>query len=686
MANKFSAIKGRNFIIKARREFCKKELSVYKKPTKVAVIGLDCAITHLIEKHIAEGHLPTFRRLFEEGVLAKNCLTNYPTVTPPGWATLATGAWAGTHGITDFHVHEPGTQLDNSNIKEAFSSERLQAEFIWDAADRAGKKSIVLNYPGAWPRNMNNGVVIGGTGLSIGEYRDGLWLLQSRNTLCHDQLITTGIYPNSIRREFSEAGEWANVPEMGEGPLEMEVDLNFPDAKERPAPTTWYILVRETGDEGYDRVTLSRTRNFKHAFCTLCVGEWSQKIFTKIRMEDGSEQDVFFRVKLLELSDDADDFRLFIGNLCCTTGWTSPPELAEKISAFSREGTFASGGGLIGYPVGWFDLDTYVEINEQYTQFLADAAEVALKEGDWDIFYMHSHPPDWVYHAVMTDMDPETCQDEKKRKAAWKAHLEVYETQDRLIARLLRVMEDETLVVLVSDHGATPDGPIFDPYSALVPAGLCDNPKFDPTLDTGTGYTEEVLKKKAYRSLVFNPDPKKSKAIPQRAIYVYVNLKGRDPDGIVEPEDYKKVQQEIIDALYTYVDPDNGKRPVALALSKQDARILGLYGDRVGDVVYALYPWFGSQHAQILPTAEHGVGSLKGLFCLTGPGIRKGHRLERTVWLTDLVPTICYLMDLPLPAHTEGAVIYQALEDPDFKRKEVEELKNRLAEMEKRLG
>ena len=35
-----------------------------KKPKRVAVIGLDCAITHLIEKHIEDGHLPNFKKLF----------------------------------------------------------------------------------------------------------------------------------------------------------------------------------------------------------------------------------------------------------------------------------------------------------------------------------------------------------------------------------------------------------------------------------------------------------------------------------------------------------------------------------------------------------------------------------------------------------------------------------------------
>ena len=53
-------------------------------------------------------------------------------------------------------------------------------------------------------------------------------------------------------------------------------------------------------------------------------------------------------------------------------------------------------------------------------------------------------------------------------------------------------------------------------------------------------------------------------------------------------------------------------------------------------------------------------------------GIKKGERLERTAWLTDLVPTICYLMNWPVPEKAEGAVIYQAFEEPDFRFKEEE--------------
>ena len=647
-------------------------------PKKVAVIGLDCAEPKFIEQYIAEGHLPTFKKLIEGGVIADNCLVPYPTVTPPNWTTIGTGASAGTHGITDFHVEDPGAPLEAASSKEAFSSERSQAEYVWDAADKAGKKCIVLNFPGSWPSHMKDGIMVGGGGLSVGEWRDGLAALNSHVSLCHDQVVTTGVYPATIRGTFEEADDWDNAPDMGENPLEMEFALRFPGAEEKPAPATWYMLARRTGGDGYDKVTLSPTKDFKDAFCTLGVGEWSPKIVTNIKMPDGSEREVFFRCKLLELSDDAEDFRFLITALGQTSGWSSPPEIAKEI--VSEEGTLVPGGGVTGYALGWFDLDTYVELNDQYTKWMADAAATLLTNHEWDLFFMHSHPTDWIYHVLMTDMDPDLTKDEATRKKAWDAHFKIYQQQDELLAKILEVVGSDTLVMLVSDHGAVPDGTPFSPYSALAPAGLV---VFEEKIRSESA-AQAVRMKGMFSGLGRSrvPDPAKSKAIPMNSLYVYINLKGRNPDGIVEPADYEKVQQEIIDVLLTYVDPETGKRPVAMALSKQDARLLGLYGDNVGDVVWAQYPEFGGQHGNILPAAEWGIGSLKAIFTMTGPGIKKGARLERTVSLNDIVPTICYLMDLPLPEQAEGAILYQALKDPNVKLKEISKLKDAVGRME----
>jgi predicted AlkP superfamily phosphohydrolase/phosphomutase len=651
-------------------------------PKKVAVIGLDCALPHLIEKHIKEGHLPTFKKLIEGGAFAENCLVPYPTITPPNWASIATGAWPGTHGITDFHMHVPGTTPDTSNVVQAFSSERLQAEYIWDAADKAGKKCIVLNYPGSWPARMKNGIVVGGSGLTVTEKRDGIPGMTGKVNLCYDHLITTGFYPRAIKGSFQPASGWTKLPPKEQEPLELEARLNFRGAIAEIAETSWYVLARQSSDNGYDTITLSPSKNFTDAFCTLSVGQWSEVMETRIKLQDNSEREAFFRCKLIELSADAENLRLYISAMWSHSGWCSSPEVCDEL--VSKEGAILPGGGVFPYAIDFFDLQTFVEVNEMYTQWLAGAAQTLLSKHEWDLFFMHAHSPDWAYHMILTSMYPELNKDEARRKEAWEAHLSIYKAQDQMLARILEACTDDTLVILVSDHGAVADGPVFDPYKILVPAGLSalqeKQETVIPTTKRGEGLMEEL------RTMGLRPDVKKSKCFPQRTIYIYINLKGRDPEGIVEPEDYTSVQQQIIDALYMYVDPATGKRPVSLALSKQDARILGLYGDRVGDVIYALYPWYSGQHGNILPAAEWGIGSLKGLLSFYGPGIKNGCRLTRTCNLIDVVPTICYLMDLPLPAQAEGAIIYQALEDPDSKSKHLSSLKTRLSNMESKLS
>lgn len=651
-------------------------------PKRVALIGLDCALPHLIEKHIAEGHLPTFKKLIEGGVIAENCLVPYPTVTPPNWASIATGAWPGTHGITDFHVHKPGTTPTNANIVQAFSSDRCKAEYLWDAADGAGKKCIVLNYPGSWPSKMKNGIMVGGSGLSVGENRDGIQGLSSSVKGCLDQLITTGIYPRSVRGAFKPATGWKNLPAKEKDPLEIEARLVMVGAHTDLIQPVWYLLARQSGGDGYDRVTLSPTKDFKDAFCTLSVGEWSPNITTKLELNNGTGQEADFRCKLLELSDEADELRFYISQIGFKAGWSSPPGIAGQLD--TKDGYTLNAGGILGFVLEWYDLDTFLEINEYYTKWLANAASKLLSNNEWDLFFMHAHSPDWSYHLILTEMDPGLNKDEVKLKAAWAAHLKIYQAQDKMLAQIMQACGKETLFILVSDHGAVADGVIFDPFKPLTAAGLTvlEENQVDtlsiPVIST-TRFQGEI---QTFRAIAQQPNVSKSKCFPQRELYVYINLKGRDPEGIVEPADYHNVQQQIIDALLTYVDAKTGKRPVSLALSRQDARIMGLYGDWVGDVIYAVYPWVAGQHGNILPTAEWGIGSLKGLLTFTGPGIKKGYRMERTCNLIDIVPTICHMMDLPLPGTTEGAVLYQAFKNPNFKSDEIGKLKDGLARME----
>ncbi len=137
---------------------------------RAMILGVDAPIVPRVLKYVAEGDMPNLKTLIDGGVFAENCLVPFPTITPPNWATIVTGAWPGTHGVTCFHMHKTGRPLDE--VYPAFDSGDVAAEFIWEAAARAGKKSIVLNYPTSWPPRGGDWLVqVAGPGLAPNEWR-----------------------------------------------------------------------------------------------------------------------------------------------------------------------------------------------------------------------------------------------------------------------------------------------------------------------------------------------------------------------------------------------------------------------------------------------------------------------------------------------------------------------------------
>jgi predicted AlkP superfamily phosphohydrolase/phosphomutase len=161
-------------------------------------------------------------------------------------------------------------------------------------------------------------------------------------------------------------------------------------------------------------------------------------------------------------------------------------------------------------------------------------------------------------------------------------------------------------------------------------------------------------------------DWSRTRAVDVGLVHIFINLKGREPDGIVEPEDYEATQREIIAALHDYQDTRTGQHPFALALTRADAEMVNLWGDLVGDVVYALRPEFDGAHGKHLPSSVLGIGGQHSTFVLSGAGVRKGIALSRQVRVVDVAPTLCYLLGIPMPADVEGGIVYEALEAPNW--------------------
>ena len=132
---------------------------------KLIVLGIDGMDPRFSKAMVDEGKMPNLKKLIDMGA-ARNDLVllgAMPTITPPLWATLATGCYPMTHGIVDYAIPIPG-EIDMR--MEAFLSPFCKAEQLWNVTAEAGKKTLVFHWPGgAWPPSSDseNLYVVDGT-------------------------------------------------------------------------------------------------------------------------------------------------------------------------------------------------------------------------------------------------------------------------------------------------------------------------------------------------------------------------------------------------------------------------------------------------------------------------------------------------------------------------------------------
>lgn len=629
-----------------------------RSPAKRAVImGMDGASFELVEHMVREGHTPNIARLIERGA-SRGMWGVFPTLTPPGWTALTTGAWPGTHGVLDFNIHLPGRRLDDPEW--GINTALCQAEYLWNTAERAGRIPILVKWEMSWPPTVRRGLQVEGTGPGVSNYHQiaGYHLFTrrpaqgeaaSRDSQAVDpSVLAAAGRTDPVTLGQSALGSWLNLPPSELPPLEAELVVK-PLHRGQPRmlrgtegqPRHYFALVLASSS-GYDRVLVTRERDAAAPLADLRPGTWSAWC-RETFVIDGAPVEGHIRFKLLTLSPSADDFALFVPQIWPVAGYTHPPELALEL--LEACGPFLQNPARDA--LGLIDDDTYFELVEYHLQWLAAACHHLARTRAWDLLFCENHVPDYANHFFVPRCDAVSGAPAEVVERSYRGVVRSMQAVDRWVGRLLELDDGETLFVLISDHGGTPEQHGQTQVAeALAQAGLL------------VYTTDEAGRRRI--------DWSRTKAAPVGLVHVFINLQGREPTGIVAPAEYATVQRQIIDALLDYRDPQTGERPFVLALSRADAEALNLWGERVGDVVYALKPEYDGAHGKQLPSARLGFLGQHSTLVLAGPNVRRGVRLRRQARCVDVAPTICYLLGLPVPCQCEGGVLYEALEDPDW--------------------
>jgi len=462
------------------------------------------------------------------------------------------------------------------------------------------------------------------------------------------------------------------------------------------------MLVIKSGRAGYDKVLICKSKDATAPIATMTAGQWSEWIYDDFELTPDPEmlkkrdaerakikkyamkewhdnqavtttaarnsglglyefntvEKGVFRFKLINLAGDASELELFSTQVWPEKGWTQPLELGPEL--IREVGPFFTNPARDALHYGWIDEATFFELMDYQHQWLAKASKYLANTREWDLLFVETHCTDYLSHFYLNYYQPECGSSVSEQRNALTWLTRHYQSIDRMLGELLTLADDETLFVIVSDHSGTGSAHgLLDVRKVFEQAGLL---AYSTDPETGS------------RRI----DWSKTKAFPQRSIYASINLKGRDPDGIVDPKDYDATVDEVIQAMMDYKDPATGKHPFSLVLRKEDAALLGLWGKNVGDIVYALRPEYDMEHGSELPTARVGELTIRSLFFMMGPNIKKGVHLERLVQLTGVAPTIAYLLDFPIPAQAEGPILWEVMEDPDFRRKEMQLLRKQL--------
>jgi predicted AlkP superfamily phosphohydrolase/phosphomutase len=280
-------------------------------------------------------------------------------------------------------------------------------------------------------------------------------------------------------------------------------------------------------------------------------------------------------------------------------------------------------------------------------------ADHLLETRPWRLFALVEMGPDRIYHGFWKFMDAEH-RAHAPGNPYEQAILDYHVHLDGLIGRLLRHADEDTVVFVVSDHGGKRLEGGIRVNEWLRREGLLATLREPETVcsprDVGIAWSRTV-------------------AWGEGGYYarIFMNVKGREPDGVVEPESYEAVRDDLARRLAAI--PDEHGRPLATAVYKPEElypEVNGVAPDLIvifGDLLWRSVGTIGGDEG--VHTFENDTGpddanhAQQGLYVVAGPGV-PAHG-QHDAHLLDVAPTALELLGIAVPPEMRGTTLLPAL-------------------------
>ncbi len=582
---------------------------------RVVILGFDGVDAALVEKQMAAGRLPHLAALRAKGGFTP-LLPPIPAQTPVSWSSFSTGLDPGSTRIFDFLKRDPKTLTPTFAIedesekpfffgaangavagaiiflvvallpqvfarragrivflalgialaaggfvvvrrdvpeKQPFAVNNRQGRTLWQALGAAGKKAVVIRMPVTFPPDQ----------FADGELLSGLGVPDLSGRIGRPSFYTSDpFFAPKGGNDFS-----IELVRLDSNEGAITTKITGPPAKYFGRANAWLdAALRLTVDPDHSGLTIETSGSRVH----LKVGEWSNWVGISFPANTLVTLHGMAKFHLLTASP---EIRLYLSPVNFDPRALPPGFEITNPAGFARD--LVSSAGLfktMGWAIdtwsiqsGTIDEKTFLEDVDQTVASERKILDTVLADKSVDCAVQYFEFPDRVSHIFWRFRDPQhPAYDARLAKIYGDAVEKSYDTMDSIVGQAQEKLSPSDVLLVASDHGfATWRRSVnYDTWLVqngyLALKGEAQRKNLDELFSHGT-FWDSV-------------DWSKTRAYAMGLGEIYINVAGREKDGIVHPgADYEKLRTELIERLVTLTDAKSGARAVSRVVRREEA-------------------------------------------------------------------------------------------------------------------
>jgi len=627
-------------LIKGRKSYKKSSVD------QVVIVGLDGMEPTLVEKYLEEGKLPNLSKLKTSGTY-KRLGTTIPAISPVAWSSFMTGCHPAKHNIFDFLSRNPSTYLPDlssaqiSNPKKFLSLGKYKIPLskpvikglrksipFWKTLGQNGIFSTILRIPITFPPEKFYGHLISGMCAPDLKGSQGTFSFYSSEKTDVDEggmVIPVDVKNGQIETYIS--GPQNSLHKNEEEihlPMKILINKSKDSVAIKTSGKTFHLKKNELSD--WIKITFKPGLGMKiRAICRFYVSEISPK----------------FKMYMTPLNIDPEKPSLPISHPFIYSVY-----LAKLLGPYNTLGeaddTWALNEGVI-------DEDTFLKLCYDNHKESEDMLFNAMKKTRRGVIACWFQVTDSIQHMFFRYLDKKhPALKHARSEKSEKVIEDLYTKMDDLVGRVIEKLNKNSCLIVMSDHG-------FKQFKRGVNINSWLYKNRFLSLKKGKNTSGEWFK---------DVDWEHTKAYGLGLGGIYINVKGREEKGIVDPgREYTALKSELKTKLESLRDEKENQNAIR-TIYDRDKIPSGPYKDNCPDLIVGYHngyrvSWDSVTGKVDSHTFQDNIKAWSGDHCIDPeivPGVLFCNRKigQKKASIVDIAPTVLKLFGIKPPAHMDG--------------------------------